>query len=346
MSSLVPVERIKLITSLDIVLVALMFLVIARTFGVQTMLFALLFFLCTFSGRWPILGQSLLRFDWLAALVSAVCMLKARRHGWAGGLLTYAGLNRVFPAIFMWPYLVGVVTYVIRKRRFAEDHLRFILGSLIVQAVLILGSLVSLGPGAFVDAKDNLMMHASPQSYSSHRVGLGDALFYRGETNRRDLNREGGIAAKADKIGQYQGLLYGLGIGSLVLIAVYVVRTRKSAFALTYLAIIPLYCMQNPQINYYNMRLLCVLAHMHGIHRLRHKLGLILLFIIECITQYSHVEGNWRYTTTCMTSIGLAIYFAGILVFLVRDLAQGFGHSGGLSEGVSQRGGVGGELDA
>jgi hypothetical protein len=324
LSKYVPVEHVKLLTMIDFVLVVFMFAVIAYVYNTETMLFSLLFFLCTFSGRWPVLGQSLLRFDWLVALVIAACMLKIKRHGWVGALFVYSSLTRVFPTIFLWPYGVVVLYHLITERRFAREHLRFLLGALFVIIILVGGALLVLGPNAFVESKNNLLMHGSTQSYSSHRVGLGDALFYRGEMTKDDLRNSGGILSKAENIADIQSLLYGLGILLLVFVAFYAVRTKRPVYELIYLSIVPLFCMQTPQINYYNMRILLILNHVYDFGKARNKIGLILLFMIEIATQYSHVCGNWRYTTTCITSIGLVIYFIILLVFLAIDFANTF----------------------
>ena len=98
---LVPVERLKAICNVDVVLVVIMFVTIGLVFGIDALLFALLFYAVTFSGRWPILTQALMRFDWVAAVACGMALLKAQRHGLAGACMAYAALNRIFPSIFL-----------------------------------------------------------------------------------------------------------------------------------------------------------------------------------------------------------------------------------------------------
>jgi hypothetical protein len=322
LSKLVSVENVKIITMIDFVLVGAMFAGIAYAFNAQTLLFALLFFLCTFSGRWPVVGQSILRFDWLATLVLSVCLLKIKRPGWAGMTLMYSSLNRIFPTIFFWPLGVILLDSFIRKRKLESEQRRFIAGALVILAGLGLGAVLVLGPQAFVESKKNLAMHGSSDSYSSHRVGLSDAIFYRGEWTYQDLKRNGGIQGKAEKIAASSKYLYGLGILSLLFIAFYALKTKKPDYSLLYLCIIPLFIMQTPQINYYNLRLLLIMTHIQDPNQTRNKIGLVMLFLIEIITQASHVMGSWRYTTTCFTSIGLTVYFLIILVTLVLELKK------------------------
>ncbi len=322
LSKMVSVENLKRITMVDFALVVIMFVVLAYAFNAETMLFGLLFFLCTFSGRWPILGQSILRFDWLVALVLAVCMLKKGRHALSGVFLCYSALNRIFPAIFFWSYAVVVCVHFFKKRRPANEHIRFTVGAFIMLIVLVGSAWHTLGLEAFKTSARNLRMHGSWQSYSSHRVGLGDAVFYRGELTFDDMKKHGAAPGKGRLIQQIEPHLNILGLMALGLIAAYVIRTKKPIHELVYLSIIPLFCMQNAQINYYNLRLLLIMAHMGGLDKWRNRFGLVFLFLIEIVTQYSHIMGNWRYTTTCMTSIGLAVYLLIMVVLMLRDLRR------------------------
>ena len=108
LSSAVPVEHVWLLAKIDLILVVMLLGLIARTYGRETFAFALLFFVTTYSGRWPMLGDSILRFDWLVALVAGTCFLRRKHMLAAGACLAYAALNRVFPAIFLFPRRGGV----------------------------------------------------------------------------------------------------------------------------------------------------------------------------------------------------------------------------------------------
>ncbi len=320
---LCPVEHVKWITMIDFGLVVIAMLCIGWAFGFEALLFSLLWFLVTFSGRWPVLGQSLLRFDWVSALVVAVCMLKKGRHGWAGALLTYSALNRVFPAVFGFPYVVWMVRDAWRRRGRGEpwltlEHKRFLVGVGISLALFGGGALVTVGPEAFVQSAENLSMHGGPDSYSSHRVGLGDALVYRGETG----GPEGGINTKIEMLWSMHTALRVLGVISILLIALYVWRTRREVWSLIWLGIYPLFVMTTPQINYYNLRLLLILLHVgdRGPRRGLHAGMLALLFLIEVVTQGVMVGRASRYVVTTTTSLGLCLYLLLMLVWLVAEV--------------------------
>lgn len=318
-SGITPVEHTKIITMLDLILICVMFITIARTFGISTMSFCLLFFLCTFSGRWPIAGESLLRFDWLVALVLSVCMLKREHYLLAGALLAYSALNRVFPAIFFFPYMVYLAYDFYKHKKLARQHIQFITGAAILTTLLIGLALILYGPDSFKSSYEKLTLH-SDSSYSSHRVGLGQTLVYRGERDTETFWQNGGIDAKQIIINNNKPLLNGLGLLSILLIAWWVIKKRNPVHEYIHLAMIPLFCMTIPQINYFNMRQLLIIQHMSAPGRPINTFGITLLFLIEVLTQYTKVAEYPRYTTTSVTAVGLTLYFLVMISYMLFTL--------------------------
>lgn len=345
LANLAPVENVKSIALVDTVLVASMFCAIAWAFGFDATLFAMLFFLCTFSGRWPALGEALLRFDWLSCLVIAMCCFKKQRWMLAGLFLTYASLNRIFPTIFFWGWGVVFLIDLYQERKVTPRHRSFLTGVLVMSVVLIGTAMLQFGPATFKTSAHNLLMHN--KSYSSHRVGLGDLMLFRGEKTRTEMaltthpngpegKRIKGIQAKEYTIRDMQGMLRGIALVAVGLITLYAIRTRRDVWELMPLAILPFYCATNPQINYYNLRLLLFVWHGWSLmvgttHRKWHAAGLGLLFATEFATQFAYLSevpdvkrpGRMqrveRYYVTCTTSLWLGIYFVGLIAGLVRD---------------------------
>jgi hypothetical protein len=339
LAGLCPVERIGLLTKLDLLIVVAMFAAIGWAFGGPTLLVSILFFLVTFSGRWPILGQSILRFDWLACLVVTACMLRKGKHGLAGALLAYSMLNRVFPGIFGVPYALWMARDLWRawrgrnvdagekaKALVRPAHRRFIVG--VAASLLIFGggALAVYGPGAFAESAAKLKMHGGPDSFSSHRVGLAVALVYDGEWSRRDFERSGGLPEKIRQLWRLQPVLRGVGLLMLVLMTIYVWRTKQPVWQLVWLGVFPLFALTFPQINYYNLRLLLVLAMMSQFaasDRGRAWLvALVMLFLVEVVAQYVMVEGATRYAVTSITSLGLCGLFAWLLGLLLLEVRR------------------------
>ena len=321
-ANITPVEQIHWVAHVDTVIVVLMFALIAWAFGFEPTLFALLFFCATFSGRWPILGQSLMRFDWVAALVVGVCFLKKNHHLLGGGFMAYAALNRIFPAIFFAPVFFAAVSGLIRERRLAPQYVRMGAGAALCTVLLIGGAAVQYGPGIFSSSVENLLMHN--ESYSSHRVGLGDLLVYRGETTRAQINEGGGIIVKEHAVQAMQPMLKGIGLLALGWVALYVWRTRREDWALVGLAVLPFYCITNPQINYYNLRLVLILWHASRIdERPTHRALLAILLLTEVVTQATKVWNLDRYTTTTTTSMGLGVYLLVLIGWMAHEVWRG-----------------------
>ncbi|TPV97254.1 MAG: hypothetical protein B7733_00470 [Myxococcales bacterium FL481] len=317
LSSWVPVEYVAWITHVDTALMLAAFSAVAVTFGLQPMAFCLLFYVSTASGKWPVLGSSLLRFDWLAALIGAACAWRSRRPRLAGGLVAYAACNRIFPAVFLFPWCIGAAAHVLRHRRIAADDRRVVVGAVATVGLLVAGALLTQGATAFVDAAQNLLLHNSAKSYSSYRVGLGDALLFAGERDRGQII--GGIPAKEAQLAGLKPTLHAIGLVTVVWIATYIVQRRPAPHAAMVLGFFPFFALTTPQINYFNVRILLVLWHITSLSQPRHAFGLTALFAIEAMAAATQVGGAIAYTWTSMTSVGLTVYCAAMLSWLARD---------------------------
>jgi hypothetical protein len=324
LSRIAPVESVKLIALVDVGFVSAALIGVLWAFGAETMLYTLLFFLFTFSGRWPILTHALLRFDWSAMLILAVCMLKKERFGLAGACMAYAALNRVFPAIFFFPWLVVAVLDTIRERRVPRRHLLFTAGAALVTVVLVGGALAAYGPDTFRQSARNLVMHN--ETYSSQRVGLGDVFVFGGETTRAEINAHGGIRKKEIAVQNMQVTLRLIGALAMAFIAFFIYRNRRfPVHELIPLAVIPFFCVTNAQMNYYNLRLVLVMWHASRLERPFHKVALSALCLVEIVGHYLQVERMDRYTVTSATSIGMLAYLLLLLGWMGFHILRSYG---------------------
>jgi len=87
---------------LDVVLLAAAIGAVALTFGAWTGLLMMVFLASSYLMAHVHMKGAFLRTDFVVALVVAMCLLRKDRHGWAGALVGYAALARVFPAIFLF----------------------------------------------------------------------------------------------------------------------------------------------------------------------------------------------------------------------------------------------------
>lgn len=144
---------------IDLVVLALAFALAAFAFGGEATLVALLFFCVNFPNNYAHMGGSLLRFDYVAALIAAVSCLKLKRPVLAGVLLTYAAFERVYPVLFI-AGLGGHMAYQsVIQRKIASDTWRFLSSVLVTSGVCIAISLLPGGLSPWRDWLDNMLVH-------------------------------------------------------------------------------------------------------------------------------------------------------------------------------------------
>jgi hypothetical protein len=97
---------VTLLTSLDYVAMLAAFAFTWWGFGQVPAMLAFAFLWLSPLARFDFIGGSVLRWDWIAALVIAAAALARGWGGPAGVLLGYATLARIFPAIFLAPLAV------------------------------------------------------------------------------------------------------------------------------------------------------------------------------------------------------------------------------------------------
>jgi hypothetical protein len=252
--------------------------------------------------------------------VLSICAFKNKRWTLGGALLSFSAFTRIFPAIFFLAFAVTAVRDTIAKKRVKPAHLKVFGGAFAVALFLTGAGLAMYGATTFKESAQNLLMHN--KSYSSQRVGLGDLLVFRGETSNEEIMKNGGIAAKELKVQGIQPKLKFIGFIAILFIGFYMWKTKKPLHEIIFLAIIPFYCLTNPQINYYYVRLPLVLWLASHLDSRIHKLGLIGIFAVDIITQYVFLQNVPRYTVTSTTSTALAVYFILLILIMTYELIK------------------------
>ena len=184
---------------LDPLLLAAMFVAIARTFGLRPMLYCLLIFGVTdFSRFGSNLMGSTLRYDWMAVIGFAACALARRRWVLGGSLLAYGGMIRAFPALGVMFLPVPALWALVERfragtlpRRLPElwkqfrverrPLLRTLAGAAgCVLALLIVSSALFSFRGSWVNWAQKISIHA--EKPNANHVGLRTVVAY--EQNR------------------------------------------------------------------------------------------------------------------------------------------------------------------
>ncbi len=169
---------------LDSILLLLMFVAIFRTFGNRIGCLSVIIFGLGYPWRFDWVGGAFLRQDWLAAVGVAVCLLKRKHFGLAGGLIAYATMVRVFPGGFLVGPTVVFLRHLVNGRAtgwFRRLAVGFAAGVLLCLAA---GSLTGAGPQAWADFKWNLGKHHG--TWLTNNVGLKNTLLYDRSTMRRE----------------------------------------------------------------------------------------------------------------------------------------------------------------
>jgi hypothetical protein len=113
-----PVTLTALV-AIDYVLIAAALWAARRAFGPVAGALGAAFFLLSFFGRFDFIGGSILRWDWIAALVAGTAALARGAGVSAGLLLGYAALARLFPVLFLVPL---AIKWIQARRAHAPDR--------------------------------------------------------------------------------------------------------------------------------------------------------------------------------------------------------------------------------
>ncbi|MEN0065009.1 MAG: hypothetical protein AAGA48_22895 [Myxococcota bacterium] len=285
-AEVVPVESIKLLGFLDIALLGLAIASVVWAYGGIAGLWTALFLLTTYSTRWPYLSWVFLRYDWVAALIITMSLLKKGRPFLAGLTAGYTAVLRMFPIVWMWgPFGKGAAGLL---RGHVRIPLLIFAGGFLVAATVLQGASTLRFGGDQVQAHfENMLDHNSPEQLSSRRVGLALALSTSptaGTGRPTNIQPEHKALIRAQ-----QPLRYALA-GLLVIALGWVVRRLRDDEAYAY-GFLPFFWITTASYYYYVARITLALAHAADLDRSwRHRVGLAMLFAME-------VFANWASTT-------------------------------------------------
>jgi hypothetical protein len=177
----VSLDDFVLLSWIDVILVLVSILALWRVFGKEV---ALLSFIgiCVFEvNHSQHMTGSLMRFDYLAAIVLGLCSLRRNQQGLAGVFFSYAFMVRIFPILFFAGYVLRLIfkaCFHPKLRRDLQRKLVRICMSFVVTTGILFGlSLFNVrGFSAWTDFYNVMQVHNSMSS--SSRIGLKNLFCY------------------------------------------------------------------------------------------------------------------------------------------------------------------------
>ena len=162
------------LASLDVFLCAGMFAALGWAFGWRVSCLAMIFWGCQLPANHLWVSGSLLRQDWLFLVVLSTCLLAKRRFLLAGIAFALATSLRLFPVVLLVGPVIVIALHLVRKRKLARSHLRFVAGGLLGGALVVGFSVAILGAHAYHDFADHIRVHE--RTPAANHMGLR-ALF-------------------------------------------------------------------------------------------------------------------------------------------------------------------------
>lgn len=176
-------DSLALLAALDPLLLAVLFVFLFSTYGSRVASLCLVVFGLGYPWRFDWIGGAFLRLDWLVAVGVAVCLMRRERYRWAGALIAYAGMVRIFPFVLLLGPGVLAVRAILRREdlswawRFAQG---FALSLVLCVAA---GGLTGRGFDAWGELAANLEKHHG--TWLTNNVGLENLVLYDLDTLRR-----------------------------------------------------------------------------------------------------------------------------------------------------------------
>ena len=180
LSNLAPASRthVLILDSIDCFLVIGMSLLIWWAFGWRVLTIGLIVFATNFPSRWYWTGGSLLRWDWLFWMVTAVCLLKKEKYFYAGMCLAYSTLLRIFPGFLFVAPLIAFGYHYFKHKQLEKRFLRFFVGAAVAVALLVPISMVTAGgPQVYPAFIRNTIKHS--ETPLTNYMGLRTVVNYR-----------------------------------------------------------------------------------------------------------------------------------------------------------------------
>jgi hypothetical protein len=163
------------VTSIDYVLIAGALTLAARAFGPLAGTLTAASLLLSFFARFDFIGGSVVRWDWIAALIAGAAAFARGAGATAGALFAYAALARIFPVLLLLPLVVK--WWQARRARTSDRTVaRCLVAATLVMATAAAVVLLAAEPLAVAEFIAKIRRHGD-SAFTNH-VGLGTWLVF------------------------------------------------------------------------------------------------------------------------------------------------------------------------
>jgi hypothetical protein len=305
------------LVSLDYLLIAFAFMLVFRAWGPEHGQVALSFFLLNFLARFNFIGGSILRWDWICALIAAASCLKLKRPYWAGFFLTYAAGVRIFPAVFVF---VLFAKYLLDALWHKQDKLlRACLAGVFISC-LGLGAftLIRLPQSQVYREYINKITTHNRLPFANH-IGLKVVEYYRGEDGNETFGDRPGEFDGWKKTVRDRQTMLPLIIGGLASVLCLALLPKLSLLEALQQGCILIYCFFMPANYYYSFLVLFFLGPAEGDRvepaGVSRKLFLIAIMIGGYLFER---QTDFMLPVYGRMSFLLGLFFAGVLLLECR----------------------------
>jgi hypothetical protein len=273
------------------------------------------------------ISWAFLRYDWLAALMVAMALLRRGRPGLAGALTGLSATLRLFPAMWLaFPGIQGL--FALRDPARRRPLLQLAAGFFAAVVGLEAVTAARIGVEPTRVHFENMLDHNSTEQLSSRRIGLALALPFRGELEPKLIDPERKALIEAQKPLRFAiaGLaIVGLGLG---------LRRKRPDEAFAY-GFLPFFLLTTASYYYYVARVTLWALHASGLPRGRHAVGLVMLVGTEIFANWAErTHDGHRVFLIGGLSWGIAAYALVQIAWLLWE-ARAERRDGAAAEGVT-----------
>ena len=182
-------RRLELLAALDPLLMLAALAAVAWAFGLRGAALVAIVWGTYFPARLWWTGGSLLRWDWLAALLAGVAFARRGRPHAAGALLAYAALSRLFPVFALVGVALAALVALVRRQALDRALVRLLLGAAVTAALLVPLAGAMRPEHGWREFAGNVRKHTSVAS--PNRMGLAVVVAFNPATRQGQLARRG-----------------------------------------------------------------------------------------------------------------------------------------------------------